>query len=270
MKLVAIVFATALIVVSVAGARPSGGPEPFASNGSFTVCVDVAFPPLEYFAKPGSTTPVGFDIDYAKAVARHWGLKIKFSNTAFSGLLPALAANKCDLVWSGIFVTPDRTKAFPAVGYMRTHRVLLVKAGNPERITNPNQLSGKVVATQTGTKYVDALKALDKQLRAAGRPGLKIQTYPKATDATAALLVGRVAAVLTQDTEAAFRMTQTKGRFQIAYTYGAFDTFGVYYRRGDAAVGPALKAAFAKLKANGTVKRIAVKHNLPLKSFGLK
>ncbi|MDQ4029919.1 MAG: transporter substrate-binding domain-containing protein, partial [Actinomycetota bacterium] len=140
----------------------------------------------------------------------------------------------------------------------------------PERIRKPEDLSGKVVATQTGTKYVDALEALDKKLEAAGKDGLNIQTYPKATDATAALLVGRVAAVLTQDTEAAFRMTQQKGKFAIAYLYPEFDTFGVYFRRGDRAVGPALRAAFAKLKANGTLKRIAVKHNLPLKSFGLK
>jgi polar amino acid transport system substrate-binding protein len=256
---------------AAAGARPQGGaPEPIASNGAFSVCMDVSFPPMEYYPKPGSSTPVGFDVDLAKAVAKRWGVKIKFVPTAFTGLLPALQAEKCDVVWSGIFVTPDRTKQFPAVGYMKTHRALLVRAGNPERITSPTSLAGKTVATEAGTKYVDALKALDKSLKARGKKGLNIQTYPKASDAVAALAVGRCSAVLTQDTEAAFRITQQKGKFKIAYLYPQSDTFGVYYRKSDNEVGPALRGAVKGLKANGVLRRLAKKHNLPLGDLGLK
>jgi polar amino acid transport system substrate-binding protein len=225
---------------------------------------------MEYYAKVGSTTPTGFDVDLAKAVARRWKIKVSFVSTAFTGLLPALGAKKCDLIWSGIFVTPERTQQFPAVGYMKTHRALLVRKGNPKRIHKPNDLSGKTVATEAGTKYVDALKALDKKLRAQGKKGITIQTYPKASDASAAVLVGRADADLTQDTEAAFRITQNKGKFQIAYLYPQFDTFGVYYRGSDSAVGPALKRELKALKKNGTMKRLARKYHLPLKDLGLK
>lgn len=266
----AIPLAAALALIGAASAGVQGGPEPFASKGSFAVCMDISFPPMEYYAKPGSTKPTGFDVDFAAAVAKFWALKVKYVPTAFTGLLPALQAKKCGLIWSAIFVTPDRTKQFPAVGYMKTRRVLLVRAGNPKKIHKPADLSGKTVATEAGTKYADALKALDLQLKRQGKAGLRIQTYPKASDAVAALLVGRVDAVLTQDTEAAFRISQEKGKFQIAYLYTQADTFGVYYRRGDTAVGPALRAAIAKLKANGTLKRLARKYNLPLADFGLK
>jgi polar amino acid transport system substrate-binding protein len=271
MKRIAAVAVLALATTAVAwGARPTKAPEPFASKGSFSVCVDIGFAPMEYYAKVGSTTPIGFDVDAAKATAKLWGIQVKFVPTAFTGLLPALSSKKCDLIWSGIFVTPERTKQFPAVGYMKTHRALLVKAGNPEHITSPQSLSGKTASTEAGTKYVDTLKALDKQLKTQGKPGVTIQTYPKASDASAAVLAGRADAALTQDTEAAFRITQNKGKFQIAYLYPEADTFGVYYRRGDAAVGPGLRAAFKTLKANGTLKRIAKKYNLPLSDLGLK
>ena len=166
--------------------------------------MDVAFPPLEYYAKVGSSTPTGLDIDLARAIARRWAIRLRFVPTAFTGLLPALAAKKCDLVWSGIFVTRDRTRQFPAFGYMQSHRVLLVKKGNPNGIHTPNDLSGKTVATRAGTKYVNALKALDTRLKAQGKEGVKIQTYPKDSDATAAVFVGRADAHLTQDTGAAF------------------------------------------------------------------
>jgi polar amino acid transport system substrate-binding protein len=267
--------AVALVVIAfaitgAALARAGKPPEPFASKGSFAVCVDVAFPPLEYYAKAGSRTPTGFDIDLARAAARRWKIKVSFVPVAFKGLLPALGAHKCDLVWSAIFVTPDRTKRFPAVGYMKTHRVLLVSKGNPKHIRNPSDLSGKVVATQAGTKYVGALKALDRRLKAQGKQGIKILTYRKDSDASAAVLAGQADAHLTQDIGAAYRITQTKGRFQIAYVYPQFDTFGVYYRRGDAAVGPALMRELAALKKNGTTKGLAKKYDLPLKDFGLK
>jgi polar amino acid transport system substrate-binding protein len=225
---------------------------------------------MEYYPKVGSKTPTGFDVDLAKAVAKRWAIKVKFVPTGFTGLLPALGSKKCDLIWSGIFVTPERTKQFPAVGYMKSHRALLVRAGNPEHIRSPNDLSGKTVATEAGTKYVDALKALDKRLKAQGRSGVKIQTYPKADGAAAAVVTRRASADLTQDTEAAFRITKNKGQFQIAYLYPQSDTFGVYYRRDESAVGPALRREFKALKGNGQLKRLAKKYNLPLKDFGLK
>ena len=271
MKRIAAVATMAFAVTAVATAARSGpAPEPFDTNGSFSMCVDPSFPPMEYYPKVGSKTPTGFDVDLAKVVAKRWAVKVKFVPTGFTGLLPALGSKKCDVIWSGIFVTPERTKRFPAVGYAKTHRALLVRAGNPEHIRTPNDLSGKTVATEAGTKYVDALKALDKKLRGQGKSGIRIQTYPKASDASAAVLVGRASAVLTQDTEAAFRITKNKGKFQIAYLYPQFDTFGVYYRRDESAVGPALKREFKALKASGALKRLAKKYNLPLKDFGLK
>jgi polar amino acid transport system substrate-binding protein len=209
MKRIAAVAILALTVTAVAsGARSGKAPEPFASKGSFLVCVDVGFPPMEYYAKVGSTTPTGFDVDLAKAVAKGWGIKVKFVPTAFTGLLPALSSKKCDLIWSGIFVTPERTKQFPAVPYMKSRRALLVKAGNPENITSPQSLSGKTVSTEAGTKYVDALKLLDKQLKAKGKPGITIQTYPKATDASAAVLTGR----RTRKRPSASRRTRASSR----------------------------------------------------------
>ena len=85
---------------------------------------------------------------------------------------------------SGIFVTPDRLKQAAAVTYMKSHRVLIVKAGNPKGIHSPNQLKGLVVAVQTGTKYEEYLKALKAKI------GFTLQSYPGDTDAVAQVLLG--------------------------------------------------------------------------------
>jgi polar amino acid transport system substrate-binding protein len=222
---------------------------------SFKFCSDPTFPPME--SKTTSGKAVGFDVDMANAIATSWGGKATFVQTAFPGLLPALSAHKCDVVISGIFITPDRTKQFPAVPYMRSHRVLLVKAGNPKHVTSPNGLKGLRVAVQAGTKYEEYLKGIKAKL------GFTLQSYPGDTDAVAQLLLGRADAVLTQDTSGAYQMKQHPGKIAIGYLFPQSDGFGIYYRKSDAALGAQFKSAVASLKSDGTLRTLAVKYSIP-------
>jgi polar amino acid transport system substrate-binding protein len=249
----------ALTVVGGGGASPT---VTSPVKGSFKYCSDPTFPPME--SKTAAGKPIGFDIELANAIAKLWKVKAKFVQTAFPGLLPALGSKKCNMVISGIFITPDRVKTFPAVGYMRSHRALVVQAGNPKRIKGPNDLSGKTVAVQAGTKYEEYLKSLNDQFKSQGRSQMNLQSYPGDTDAVAQLLIGRADAVLTQDTSAAFQKKQHPGKLTIAYLFPERDTFGIYYRKSDTKLGKALRTAVAKLKRNGTLKRIALKWQLPV------
>jgi len=231
-------------------------------KGSFKYCSDPTFPPMESATAAGK--PVGFDIDMANAIAKLWKVKAKFVQTSFPGLLPALASKRCNMVISGIFITADRVKQFPAVAYMKTHRALVVQGGNPKGIRGPNDLSGKNVAVQAGTKYEEYLKALNDEFKAAGKAQFTLQSYPGDTDAVAQLLIGRADAVLTQDTSGAFQKKQHPGKLAIAYLFPETDTFGIYYRKSDAKLGTALRAAIKTLKKNGTMKKIAAKHQIPV------
>jgi polar amino acid transport system substrate-binding protein len=231
-------------------------------KGSFKFCSDPTFPPMEYKTAAGKA--VGFDIDLSNAIAKHWKVKAKFVETGFTGLLPGLAAKRCTVVISGIFITPDRVKQFPAVAYMKTHRALVVQAGNPKRINGPNALSGKTVAVQAGTKYEEYLKALNEEFKSSGRPQFTLQSYPGDTDAVGQLIVGRADAVLTQDTSGAYQKKQNPGKLAIAYLFPETDSFGIYYRKGETKLGTALKAAIKTLRKNGTLKKIATKHQIPV------
>jgi polar amino acid transport system substrate-binding protein len=252
------VAAALLAVVGTAGAsREATSPV----KGPFKYCNDPTFPPME--SKTTSGKPVGFDIDLAKAIAKLWRVKAAHVSTAFTGLLPALAAHKCHVVISGIFITPDRTAKFPAVPYMRTHRALIVQGGNPKHIKTPANLSGKNVAVQSGTKYEQYLKDLNEKFKAAGKPTMNLSSYPGDTDAIAQLLIGRADAVLTQDTEGAYQKRQHPGKLAIAYLFPQADAFGIYYRKSDAKLGKALRSAIATLKRNGTLKKLAKKQQIP-------
>jgi polar amino acid transport system substrate-binding protein len=249
----------ALVVVGTAGASHR-----VASpvKGSFKFCSDPTFPPMESTTAAGK--PVGFDIELANAIAKLWKVKAKFVQTAFPGLLPGLASKRCNMVISGIFVTPDRVKQFPAVSYMRSHRALVVQAGNPKRIRLPNDLSGKNVAVQAGTKYEEFLKGLNDQFKSSGRAQMNLQSYPGDTDAVGQLLVGRADAVLTQDTSGAFQKKQHPGKLALAYLFPESDAFGIYYRKSDGKLGTALRSAVKTLKKKGTLSKIAKKFEIPV------
>ena len=250
-----------------AGALPV--PSVVAAHKALSVCMDPTFPPMEFFKTASASQPTGFDVDLATQVATLWHVKLAVRSTQFTGLLPALGANRCDFIISGIFVTPARTKVFRAVPYMITRRVLVVKGGNPAHIHSPNDLAGKTVAVEAGTSYVTAFDALDKALRAKGKAGLNIQTYPGQTDADEQILVGRAVATMTQDTEYAYRAISSPGRFAIAYVYPAHDTFGIYYRPHDSDIGPDLLTALRHLRANGTLARLLMAWHLPASAISL-
>jgi polar amino acid transport system substrate-binding protein len=201
----------------------------------------------------------GFDVDMAQALALTWGANAAPVKTGFSGLIPALNAKKCDAVISGIYVTPDRLKQAAAVAYMRSHKVIIVKAGNPKHVTSPNSLKGLNVAVQGGTKYEEYLKALKAKI------GFSLQSYPGDTDAVAQVLLGRADAVLTQDTSFAYQAAAHPGKLATGYTFAPSDTFGIYYRKADAeTVGAQLKDGVAQLKATGKLKSLATKFKIPV------
>jgi polar amino acid transport system substrate-binding protein len=244
----------ALLAIAATAAGTAGAGRHVAAGTSFKYCDNPTFPPMENATKGGK--PVGFDIDFANALAAKMGGKATFVFSSFSGLLPALGAKRCDVVISGIFITPDRTKQFPAVSYMHSHRALIVAGGNPKHIKSPANLKGKSVAVQAGTKYQQYLQALQK------KEHFTLRSYPGDSDAIGQILIGRADAVLSQDTSAAYAMSKHPGKVAIGYLFPATDEFGVYYRRGDS-IGSTIATSIKALKANGTLRNLAVKYHIP-------
>jgi|SRR5579872_3927214 len=244
-----------LVAVSLAAAGTAGASHRTATGTSFKYCDNPTFPPMENTTKGGK--PTGFDIDFAAALGKQLGGTATYVFSSFSGLLPALGAKRCDVVISGIFVTPDRTKQFPAVAYMHSHRALIVAGGNPKKITSPASLAGKSVAVQAGTKYEQYLKALQAKEK------FTLNSYPGDSDAIGQILIGRADAVLSQDTSAAFAQGAHPGKISIGYLFPQTDAFGVYYRKGEP-IGAQIAGAIKALKANGTLAKLAVKYHIPV------
>lgn len=239
------------------GNAPAG----LINSGKLTTCTDASFPPMES-VDPKSGDVVGFDADVISMVAKAWGVEPNIKVMAFDGLLPGLETEKCDVVWSGIYVTPERLATFPAVSYLKTGTVALVRSGNPAGITDDNSLAGKTLAVQSGTSLVKVGRDLAKRVEDAGLKKPRVQLYPNATDLIQQLTLGRADAILTADTEAAYRQSENPGKFEVGYAFDDKLTMGVYFKRSNAELGQDLFKALTDLKQSGELATEAKKYFL--------
>jgi polar amino acid transport system substrate-binding protein len=240
-------------------------PTSLITAGQLVDCVDIEYPPLEYFPTADVTDPnaaVGFDVDGAKAVAKLLGLQITVRNTGFDALIPDLTAGRCDIVWSGLFVSAKRTAVADVTQYMATGQVVMVKAGNPTGIHAAADLCGKPISIQAAGLVEQLINKASTDCTTAGKQAINIQAYPKVADELQQIILGRVDGVWeTQEAVADF-MGKNPGKYEVAFASSRDNTYGVYYQKGKADIGTAFAAALRALKADGTLAAIATKYNL--------
>ena len=241
---------------------PIPPPTSLIKAGELSDCVDVEYSPMEFFAPADPTKPVGFDVESYEAVIKKLGLTEKIVNTAFDGLIPALQAGRCDIVWTALYVNDTRTKVADAVPYFKSSHQVMVPTGNPKGIKTQTDLCGKTISIQSGGLVGEASKAASDACVAAGQPAIKVQGYKQVADELQQIVIGRVDAVWETDTAVADFRLKNPGKYDIAFTVPGDFKYGIYYGKGKADVGAALKAALKALKDDGTLAAIATKYNL--------
>ncbi len=240
-------------------------PTTLLTPGILVDCVDIEYSPMEYFPSADVTDPaqaVGFDVDAARAAAARLGLALEIHNTAFDALIPDLTAGRCDIVWTGLYVSEKRLAVADAVPYMATGQVVMVPKGNPSGIKQPTDLCGKTVSIQSGGLVEQRINELSGQCTAAGNAAINIQGYPKVADEFQQIILGRVDAVWETDSSVSDWMIRNPDQYEIAYALPKDDNYGAYYTKGNTELGDALAAAIKVLKDDGTLAAIATKYQI--------
>jgi polar amino acid transport system substrate-binding protein len=248
---VAALAALALAAVAAASVTP---PPNIKSAGKIVYCSDETYPPEESLQ---GTTAVGSDIDIGTAIAAQMGVKATFKNTTFDSIIAALKAKKCDAVISGMNDTAQRRQQVDFVDYLQVGQSLMVKKGNPSHVSSLASLAGKSVSVESGTTNRDFLAAQSAKLVKSGKKAIDIKTFPKDTDAAAALKAGRVDAYFGDAPVAVFYASKDKS-FQVAGSPIAPIPIGIAIRKGDPLKAATQKALDA-LYANGSIEKIVAK-----------
>ena len=86
----------------------------------------------------------------------------------------------------------------------------MVKKGNPKHITSLASAAGKTVSVESGTTNRDFLAQQSAKLVKAGKQAINVKTFPKDTDAAAALKAGRVDAYFGDSPVAVYYVSKDK------------------------------------------------------------
>jgi len=145
----------AFLVTAALGGFPAQaqdkGIEGIKKRGKVVIGTASGYYPFEMVDKKNDL--VGFDVDVAKAIAKEMGVQVEFQNYAFSGLVPALQANKIDLVIAGMTITDKRKEVVDfSDTYFISGQALLVNKSVPN-VKKPEDLDKKdyVIAVSMGT-----------------------------------------------------------------------------------------------------------------------
>lgn len=231
---------TALSLLAAAQARTW---DEIKAAGTIKIATEGAFKPFNYFEGKKLT---GFEVDLGTAIAKQLGVKVEWITQPFDNLLIGLGQDRYDFVIASHGITPERAKAvdFSDPHYC-TGGAIISKPGGPKTAAD---LVGKTVAVQVGTTYLDNVSKIK---------GVKdVKTFPKDTDAEAALMAGRADAWVSDKFLGLDAVKTMPGKL-VQGDLLFQEKIAMAVKKGNESLVKELNASLAKLENNGTYAKLS-------------
>ena len=212
------------------------------------VATDATFPPFEY-TEGGKR--VGFDVELIEAIAKVLNRKVEWTDIDFKGLIPGLLAKRFDVAASAIYITDDRKKVVDFTDSYYPGGLVIMTAKGDKRIQGPDDLKGKKVAVQVGTKSVNYLKE--------NFPTVERVEVEKNQEMFQLVEVGRADAAVTGK-PAAKLYARARGTLQVVEPQLTVEEYGYAIRKDEPELLAQFNAALKKLKADGTYDQLVNKY----------
>jgi ABC-type amino acid transport substrate-binding protein len=241
-------------------------------DGTLKICAAVGSRPYSFIDTKTQET-IGSDVDFSKAVAEQLGIaKFIFVNVDFASLIPALSANRCDVIIASLLIRSDRAKA-PGVRYTTPYGLifdeLVVRKDSPSKTIE--DLKGQKVASLAGSTDVDTLKA---QVEAMGG-GIDVVAFTGSNECYLAVVEKLAAGCFYDDGSTAGALAQYDALHALdkLYTYAAVGKYaneaksnpyvlgsvGMITHAADNDLNRALSVVLNNMAADGSQKRILEK-----------
>lgn len=223
------------------------------AEGKLTVCTDAPYPPFE-FQDETTNEWTGFDMDVVREIAGGIGEGLELAVTVqpFDGIWLAPKAGTCDMVASAMTITEERSaNALFTDGYFDADQSLLVRAEDKDALTSLEALAGKTIAVQTGTTgetYAQE-NATDSTLK----------SFDESAAMFLALESGDVDAIL-QDLPVNAERALKDDKTALTASFSTGEQYGFAVSQDNTALGDALNAGIAEIKANGKYDEIYAKY----------
>ncbi|MFF8658322.1 ABC transporter substrate-binding protein [Streptomyces huasconensis] len=232
-------------------------PPDVRARGTLRVAASVGGTPPGAFYREDGRTVVGQDIDFADAVAKVLGLRLKREAASFEAILPALGSGKYELGTGNFGVTDERRRTIDFVTYINDGQGFAVREDSGlKKITHLEQLCGLNVATGAGTTFEVTLEDNKHVCEEAGKEPYSVKTYAEPGAVWPALRQGRADVVMSTINGLRYAVHQQEG-LRFLGEYRRLDV-GFAFKKGTK-LAPAFRAAVNRLIEDGTYDRILKK-----------
>ena len=259
MKLTALIGAAALTALPLATLAQD---LPDLKGREVVVVTENAYPPLQFLDKSGAA--VGWEYDAVAEIAKRLNIVVKYENTSWDAMIPAVSEGQYDLGMTGITIKDERKEAVDfSDPYMRSEMLMIVR-GDEARFTDAKSFAADadlLMAAQPGTTpfYVGVYEVLDGN---EANPRIKMfETFGAGVEA---LKAGDVDLVLTDGTSGAGYVAASEGKLKVVGDKLGAEDFGFIFPKGSDLVAP-INAAIAEMKADGTLAALDKKWFLDFK-----
>ncbi|MEU5488788.1 ABC transporter substrate-binding protein [Streptomyces sp. NPDC053741] len=231
-------------------------PEKVRASGTLSLASSVGAPPGAFYEEDGRTL-AGADIDFADAVARMLGLRLKREVASFEAILPALGSGKYDLGTANFGVTEERRRTIDFVTYINDGQGFAVRDDSDlKKVTDLTQLCGLTVGTGAGTTFEATLEENRHRCADAGKKPYEVKTYADQAAVWISLRQGRSDVLMSTINGLRYAVAQQEG-LRFLNEFKRLDV-GFAFKKGTP-LAPAFQAAVNALKADGTYDRILEK-----------
>ena len=223
---------------------------PDMAGKEIVIVTENAYPPLQFTDKSGAA--VGWEYDAVAEIAKRLNLVVKYENTSWDAMIPAVSEGQFDMGMTGITIKDDRKEKVDfSEPYMRSEMLMIVR-GDEARFTDAASFAAipeLLVSAQPGTSpfYAAIYNILDGNEENARV--IKFETFGAGLEA---LKTGDVDLTLSDSTAANGYVAASNGALKIVGEPLASEDFGFIFPKGSEFVAP-INAAIAAMKADGTI-----------------
>jgi polar amino acid transport system substrate-binding protein len=154
--------------------------EKILKRGELRVGFESGYVPFEMTDKTGKF--IGFDMDYARRMAKEMGVKFVPVNTEWDGIIPALMTDKFDIIMGGMTITQERNlKINFAEPYIVVGQTILLNKKHAGTVKSYKDLNDPkyILTSRLGTTGEQAIKrympkATYKSFQSEAEAGLEV------------------------------------------------------------------------------------------------
>ena len=188
-------------------------------------------------------------------IAKRLNLVVKYENTSWDAMIPAITAGQYDVAMNGITIKAERQEAVDFSTPYMLSQMLMVVRGDEDRFTDAASFAADsllLMAAQPGTTpfYVGVYEVLDGS---ENNPRIvKFETFGAGLQA---LRAGDVDLVLSDSTAAHGYVDSSAGALKIVGEPLGSEEFGFIFPKGSDLVAP-FDAAIDAMAADGTLEAL--------------